>query len=123
MISKHCNLATSADALEWRGQKWSILNHFIPSSEAEVDAHDRFESDFKVQCQADKSLSAEAIAVLNAGRTLWKACFAHTGMSTVRSQFRAQHKHFCAASIFTEFHQGDISAVQHVRDSGMTYPS
>ena len=41
-------------------------------SEEEVDAPDRFESDFMVQYLADKILSAEATAVLDAGRTQQK---------------------------------------------------
>lgn len=64
------NLSASANDLEWNGKKWSIVNHFMPYTEEEVDAPDRFESDFMVQYPADKTLSAEATAVLDAGRTL-----------------------------------------------------
>lgn len=82
------NLTASANDLEWNGQKWSIVNHFIPYTEAEVDAPDRFESDFMVQYLADKALSAEATAVLDAGRQLWRAYFAHTDVRTVRDQYK-----------------------------------
>jgi hypothetical protein len=82
------NLSASANDLEWNGQKWSIVNHFIPYTEEEVDAPDRFESDFMVQYLADKTLSAEATAVLDAGRSLWKAYFAHTDVRTVRDQYK-----------------------------------
>jgi hypothetical protein len=82
------NLTASANDLEWNGQKWSIVNHFIPYTEAEVDAPDRFESDFMVQYLADITLSTEATAVLDAGRTLWKAYFAHTDVRTVRDQYK-----------------------------------
>ena len=82
------NLSASANNLEWNGKKWSIVNHFIPYTEEEVDAPDRFESDFMVQYLADKTLSAEATAVLDAGRTLWKAYFAHTDVRTVRDQYK-----------------------------------
>ena len=82
------NLTASANDLEWNGRKWSIVNHFIPYTEEEVDAPDRFESDFMVQYLADKTLSAEATAVLDAGRTLWKAYFAHTDVRTVRDQYK-----------------------------------
>ena len=88
MLFNRCNRTASANDLEWNGQKWSIVNHFIPYSEAEVDAPDRFESDFMVQYLADKTLSDEATAVLDAGRTLWKAYFAHTDMRTVRDQYK-----------------------------------
>jgi hypothetical protein len=88
MLFNGSNLTASANDLEWNGQKWSIVNHFIPYTEEEVDAPDRFESDFMVQYLADKTLSEEATAVLDAGRTLWKAYFAHTDVRTVRDQYK-----------------------------------
>jgi hypothetical protein len=88
MLFNGGNLTASANDLEWNGKKWSIVNHFIPYTEEEVDAPDRFESDFMVQYLADKTLSAEATAVLDAGRTLWKAYFAHTDVRTVRDQYK-----------------------------------
>ena len=53
-----------------------------------MGAPDRFESDFLVQYLADKTLSAEAQAVRDAGRTLWQAYFAHTDVRTVRDEFK-----------------------------------
>lgn len=88
MLFNRCNRTASANDLEWSGKKWSIVNHFIPYTEAEVDAPDRFESDFMVQYLADKTLSPEATAVLDAGRNLWKAYFAHTDVRTVRDQYK-----------------------------------
>jgi hypothetical protein len=74
--------------LEWNGHKWSIVNHFIPFTEAEVGAPDRFESDFLVQYLASKTLSTEALSVLNAGRVLWQAYFAHTDVRSVRDEYK-----------------------------------
>ncbi len=82
------NLTASANNLEWNGKKWSIVNHFIPFTEQEVDAPGRFESDFMVQYLAGKTLSAEARAVLLAGRTLWQAYFAHTDVRSVRDELK-----------------------------------
>lgn len=82
------NLTASANDIEWNGKKWSLVNHFIPFTEAEVDAPDRFESDFMVQYLADKPLSPEAQAVLNAGRVLWRAYFSHTDVRTVRDELK-----------------------------------
>jgi hypothetical protein len=59
------NLTASADDLEWNDRKWSIVNHFIPFSEAEVGSPERFESDFMVQYLSDTSLSPEATAVMD----------------------------------------------------------
>ena len=124
MLFNGSNLTASANDLEWNGKNWSIVNHFIPYTEAEVNAPDRFESDFMVQYLAslrpratrggkqsslvdnqdaatglprrsaprndadENGLSLEANAVLNAGRTLWQAYFAHTDVRTVRDELK-----------------------------------
>lgn len=88
MLFNGSNLSASANDLEWNGRKWSLVNHFIPFTEAEVGAPDRFESDFMVQYLADKTLSTEALAVLGAGRGLWQAYFAHTDVRTVRDDYK-----------------------------------
>jgi hypothetical protein len=49
MLFNRCQRTASADNLEWNGRKWSIVNHFIPFTESEVNARDRFESDFMVR--------------------------------------------------------------------------
>ena len=82
------NLTAGANGLEWNGKQWSLVNHFIPFTEAEVGAPDRFESDFMVQYLADKTLSPEAQAVLDAGRTLWRTYFAHTDARSVRDEYK-----------------------------------
>ena len=88
MLFNGSNLTAGADGLEWNGKTWSLVNHFIPFTEAEVGAPDRFESDFMAQYLADKPLSAEAQAVLDAGRTLWQAYFAYTDARTVRDEYK-----------------------------------
>ena len=88
MLFNGGNLTASANNLEWNGKQWSIVNHFIPFTEKEVGAPDRFESDFMVQYLADKTLSAEARAVFLAGRTLWQAFFAHTDVRSVRDELK-----------------------------------
>jgi len=87
MLFNGSNLTASANDLEWNGKKWSIVNHFIPYTETEVGAPDRFESDFMVQYMADKTFSAEANEVLAAGKTLWQAYFAHTDVRAVRDAY------------------------------------
>ena len=88
MLFNRSNRTASANGLEWNGKQWSLVNHFIPFTEAEVGAPDRFESDFMVQYLADKSLSPEAQAVLDAGRTLWQTYFAHTDVRSVRDEYK-----------------------------------
>jgi len=88
MLFNRCNRTASADDLEWNGKKWSIVNHFIPFTETEVNAPDRFESDFMVRYLLDKSLSNEANQVLMAGKVLWQAYFAHTDVRTVRDDLK-----------------------------------
>lgn len=88
MLFNGSNVSAGANDLEWNGKNWSLINHFIPFSEAEVGAPDRFESDFMVQYLADKSLSVEALAVLDAGRGLWRAYFADVDVRTVRDEYK-----------------------------------
>jgi hypothetical protein len=166
MLFNRKNRTASADNLEWNGKKWSIVNHFIPFTEVEVGAPDRFESDFMVQylaslyrhCEEDivrrgnpdeekmdcfvtyvprndgvaastetstvmpalvagihvfgnterlegvevvdgkdrpchdamgiNSLSPEALAVLNAGRELWRAYFTQIPPYPVREEYK-----------------------------------
>lgn len=88
MLFNGSNLTASADGLEWNDRTWSIVNHFIPYTEAEVNAPDRFESDFMVRYMANKTFSEEAQAVLDEGRKLWRAYFAHTDVHTVREDLK-----------------------------------
>ncbi len=126
MLFNGSNLTAGANDLDWNDKKWSLVNHFIPFTEVEVDAPGRFESDFMVQYLAElpalqstpslipppvveglnhehlhasslslrgragegEGLSAEAFAVLNAGRVLWKAYFAHTDVRAVRDELK-----------------------------------
>jgi hypothetical protein len=103
MLFNGSNLTASANDLEWNGKKWSIINHFIPFTEAEVNAPERFESDFMVQYLARLSsaggggsakggigggLSTEAQAVLDEGRKLWQAYFAETDVRSVRDELK-----------------------------------
>ncbi len=88
MLFNGSNLTASANDLEWNDKKWSIVNHFIPYTEAEVGAPDRFESDFMVNYMKRKTFSSEAIAVLDAGRNIWAAYFTHTDPHTVREELK-----------------------------------
>jgi hypothetical protein len=88
MLFNGSNLTASANELEWNGKTWSIVNHFIPYSEEEVGANDRFESDFMVRYLADKSLSAEASGVMLAGRGLWRAYHSQTAPHAVRKEYK-----------------------------------
>lgn len=88
MLFNGSNLTASANDLDWNGKKWSIVNHFIPYTEEEVGAPDRFESDFMVEYIADKEFSKEAISVLDAGRVLWQAYFAQTDVRAVRDELK-----------------------------------
>jgi hypothetical protein len=88
MLFNGSNLTASANDLEWDGRKWSIVNHFIPFTEVEVNAPDRFESDFMIQYLSDKTLSKEAEEVMSTGKALWNAYFEHTDVRTVRDELK-----------------------------------
>lgn len=88
MLFSGSNLTASADNLEWNGKSWSIVNHFIPFTEDEVNAPERFESDFMVNYLAKKKLSPEAAAVLDAGRELWKSYFERSMEFSIREKLK-----------------------------------
>lgn len=88
MLFNGSNLTASANDLEWNNKKWSIVNHFIPYTEQEVNAPDRFESDFMVQYMAERKFSAESKQVLTEGKKLWKAYFAHIDSRSVRDELK-----------------------------------
>lgn len=86
MLFNRSNRAASADNLEWNDEKWSIVNHFIPYTEDEVEAPGRFESDFMVNYLLDKELSNEANDILEAGKILWQNYFKYTDIRAVRDE-------------------------------------
>lgn len=88
MLFNGSNLTASANNLEWNGKTWSIVNHFIPFKEEEVNAPDRFESDFMVEYLKDKNPSAEAAQVLSEGKKLWQSYFANTDIHNVREELK-----------------------------------
>lgn len=88
MLFNGSNLTASADGLEWDNRKWSIVNHFIPFTEQEVNAPERFESDFMVQYLKGKKLSAESKLVMICGLELWRAYFSHTDAHTIREEYK-----------------------------------
>nr|WP_315257244.1 hypothetical protein [uncultured Flavobacterium sp.] len=88
MLFNGSNLTASANDLEWNDKKWSIVNHFIPFTEEEVGATDRFESDFMLQYLKHKKLSKEAKVVLAEGKKLWQAYFASIDVRAVRDEFK-----------------------------------
>jgi hypothetical protein len=88
MLFNGSNLTASANNLEWNNKKWSIVNHFIPYTETEVNSPERFESDFMVQYLKGKKNSSEARQVLAEGKKLWQAYFAHIDVHTVREELK-----------------------------------
>lgn len=88
MLFNGYNLTAGADDIDWDGVKWSLVNHFIPFTELEVGAPDRFESDFMVQFLDGKTLSSEAVAVLDCGRDIWKSYFSYVDIRAVREAYK-----------------------------------
>ncbi|WP_288748660.1 hypothetical protein [uncultured Treponema sp.] len=96
MLFNGKNLTAGADNLVWDNREWSITNHFIPYTEDEVNAPDRFESDFMVRyieklphlSGTDSPFSFEARAVLEEGKILWRAYFSATDERTVRDKYK-----------------------------------
>lgn len=88
MLFHNQNLTASADGIEWNGRIWSLVNHFVPYSEAEVGSPEAFESDYIRRILSARVLSAEAKALLDAGRVVWSAYFNEKDARSVRERLR-----------------------------------
>jgi hypothetical protein len=88
MLFNGSNLTAGADGLRWNERDWSLVNHFIPFTEAEVGASGRFQSDFMVRYMAGMVFSVEAQAVLDAGRTLWARYHAASFPRKIREELK-----------------------------------
>lgn len=82
------NLTASANSLEWDNKSWSIVNHFIPFTESEVNSPDRFESDFMVNYLKSKKLSPEAQKVLTEGKKIWSKYFKQKDNHTIKEEYK-----------------------------------
>ena len=88
MLFNGSNLSAGADGLHWNARDWSLVNHFIPFTEAEVGASGRFESDFMVRHMQGMVLSPEARAVLDQGRQLWRRFHATQFPRKIREELK-----------------------------------
>lgn len=88
MLFNGSNLTASADGLEWRDQKWSIVNHFIPFTENEAGANARFRSNFMSEYLKGKKLSLQAQAVLSEGLKIWNTYFQIQFERKIRDEFK-----------------------------------
>lgn len=88
MLFNGSNLTAGADGLHWNDRDWSLTNHFIPFTEAEVGASGRFESDFMVRYIADMTFSPAAQAVLDEGRALFRRFHATQFPRRIRDEFK-----------------------------------
>lgn len=88
MLFNGSNLTAGADGLRWDDRDWSLVNHFIPFTEAQIGAKGRFESDFMVRYIKDIAFSPEAQAVLDEGRKLWTRFHATDFPRRIREAFK-----------------------------------
>lgn len=83
------NLTAGADGLRWNDRNWSLTNHFIPFTEADLGiVGRRFESDFMVRYMAGMAFSPEAQAVLDEGRKLFKRFHAISFPNKIRQEYK-----------------------------------
>ena len=88
MLFHSSNNTAGADGLVWSGRTWSLVNHFIPFIESEVDAPERFESDFMSQYVKTLNLSKESKAVKNEGQKIWAKYFEQVDEYSVREELK-----------------------------------
>lgn len=88
MLFNTSNLSAGADGLEWNGKKWSLVNHFIPFSEADIGSSGRFESDFMYTYLAGVIMSTESTQVMEQGKKLWRKFHSTRYEKRIRDEFR-----------------------------------
>lgn len=88
MLFNGGNYTAGANGLHWNNRDWSLTNHFIPFTEAEVGAKGRFESDFMVRYMTGITFSPEARAVLDQGRKLWTRFHATSFPRKIRDEYK-----------------------------------
>lgn len=88
MLFNGSNLSASADDLEWNAKRWSLVNHFIPFTESEVEASGRFESNFMATYIEKLRFSKDAKQVLEEGRKLWRKYHATKFEKRIRDEFK-----------------------------------
>ncbi len=88
MLFNGSNLTAGADGLRWNDRDWSLTNHFIPFTEAEVGAKARFESDFLVRYMKGMAFSPQAQAVLDEGRALFRRFHATRFPNKIAQEYR-----------------------------------
>lgn len=82
------NLSAGANDLDWNDKKWSLVNHFIPFREQDVEAPGRFESNFMASYMADLVLSPEAQQVMAEGKKLWRQFQSTQFEKKIRDEFK-----------------------------------
>lgn len=87
MVFNRCNKTASSDNLEWGGKSWKLTNHFIPFTEQEVGAPEKFESYFLSDWLQSKALSEEAQQVLKKGKELWSLYFSDMCEKKLRDEY------------------------------------
>lgn len=88
MLFNGSNLTAGANGLEWNDKTWSLVNHFIPFSEHQVEASGRFESNFMAQYISELTLSPEAQNVLTEGKKLWRQYHATQFEKRIRDEYK-----------------------------------
>ena len=123
MVFNRCNKTASSDFLVWEGKSWKLTNHFIPFTEQEVGAPDKFESYFLSDWLKDKTLSDEAKEVLEKGKELWTLYFSDRCEKKLRDEYHVTNSSvgwFQVRRILAERYGDDVFDEFNVAYSGLT---
>ena len=91
MLFSGSNLTAGANDLEWNDRKWSLVNHFIPFREQDVEAPGRFESNFMSSYMAALTLSPEAQQVMAEGKKLWRQYHTTQFEKKIRDEYKSNN--------------------------------
>lgn len=86
MLFDGMNLSASSQGLSWDGVDYPLVNHFVPFTEKQVGANDRFESAFMSDFLAGKTFTQESQAVYDEGLKLWKLYFEYKDEHSLRNE-------------------------------------
>ena len=88
MLFSGKNLTAGCSGLEWNDKNWTLVNHFIPFTESEVEATHRFESSFMSDYIATLKLSPEAKSVMAQAKQIWKIFHKSQFEKRIRDEFK-----------------------------------
>jgi hypothetical protein len=82
------NYTAAVEKLRWKNQDWSLVNHFLPFTEAQIGVKTAFKSNFMTSYLATIKLSADAKDVVTEGRKIFHHFHEQKFGRTISDEFK-----------------------------------